>query len=145
MKYMLFIFCVLVVLPIKVMANDVIINAARNGDVEVVKTYLKTGGDVNALNPYGGSAIMFAARAGNTDVVKLLISAGADLNIQGRSAGTSALIWAAQYESLDIVKLLIEAGADINLVNHKGNNALYFAIENGNKEIEKLLRSAGAK
>lgn len=119
--------------------------AARDGDIATVRKYINSGGNVNALNPYGGTAIMFAARAGHTEIAKLLIEAKANLNIQGRYAGTTALMWAAQYGSTDIVKLLIEAKANINLKNNSGQTALTLANENGNAEIASLLKAAGGK
>ncbi len=119
--------------------------AARDGDIATVQKYINAGGNVNALNPYGGTAIMFASRAGHTEIVKLLIDAKANLDIQGRYAGTTALMWAAQYGSLDIVKLLIEAKANINLKNNSEQTALTLANENGNMEIVNILKKAGAK
>ncbi len=121
------------------------INAARDGDIATVRAYINKGGNVNALNPYGGTAIMFAARAGHTEIAKLLIEAKANLNIQGKYAGTTALMWASQYDNIEIVNLLIEAKANVNLKNHSGQTALKLAEENGNYEIVVALKAAGAK
>ncbi len=137
----------LLISAVSLFANDdqTCIIAARDGDIATVRKYIGSGGNVNALNPYGGTAIMFASRAGHTEIAKLLINANADLNIQGRYAGTTALMWAAEHGSTDIVKLLIEAKANVNLKNHSGETALTLANKNKRTEIVKLLKAAGAK
>ncbi len=147
MKKTLLIFSLVFAFCINANAADdqTCINAARDGDIETVRKYIDACKNVNALNPYGGTAIMFAARAGHTEIAKLLIDAKANLNIQGRYAGTTALMWAAQYGSTDIVKLLIEAKANVNLKNKHGQTALTLANENGNREIANILKAAGAK
>ncbi len=145
MKKFLFTLACLLLLPALSFANDDFIHAARDGNITAVQNYLKNNGNVNHLNPYGGTAIMFAARAGHTDIAKLLIEAKADLNIHGSYAGTTALIWAAQHGSSDIVKLLVENGAIINAKNHKGETALDFAKAGKYSEIISYLESKGAK
>lgn len=145
MKKILLTLALFLIFPIYVLAHDTFIQSARDGDMVAVQEYLNSGGDVNAKNPYGGTAIMFASRAGHVEIAKLLLDAGADVNVHGNYAGTTALMWASQYESKEIVKLLIEAHAEINAKNHQGQTALYFALENGNTEIVQILQNAGAK
>ena len=46
---------------------------------------------------------------------------------------------------MEMVKLLVEHGADFNAVWRKDSNALTYAIQYGQAEIEQYLRSKGAK
>ena len=45
---------------------------------------------------------------------------------------------------IDIVKLLIEADAYVNTKDNYGGTALMLALEEGQPEIAKLLKEAGA-
>ena len=85
--------------------------AARNGDIESVKTLIDKGADVNEW--YYGTALWAASEKGYTDVAKLLVDRGADVN-QMNKGGDSALGFAAQYGNTDIARILIENGADID-------------------------------
>ncbi len=135
----------MVVFPMMAFADQTIIKATMDGDIKTVKSFLEAGGNVNTLNPYGGSALLFAARGGYTDIAKLLLEYKADVNIHGSYAGTTALMWAAQHGSTDIVKLLMDTNVEINAKNHKGQTALFFAVENGHTEIINILKKHGAK
>lgn len=143
MKKILIAIALVLSLPIIAYADENFIQAARDGNRAFVQSYIQSGGDVDAKNPHGGTAIMFAARAGHVEIAQLLIDAGADLNVHGNYAGTTALIWAAQYGPAEIVRLFIQGKAEINAKNHDGNTALDFAKERGHAEIVDILQSAG--
>jgi ankyrin repeat protein len=61
--------------------------AVQSGNVDEVKTLIKTKVDLNARNRQGYTALMIAASKGNLAIVKLLVEAGAD--ITGGSVGKS--------------------------------------------------------
>jgi len=70
--------------------------AARNGDIEVVKQHLDAGADVNAKDDkFGLTPLHFAAGRGNTrkEVVELLIAKGVDVNAKDED-GETPLDWA---------------------------------------------------
>ncbi len=130
-------------------------NAARNGQIDVIKKLLAEGVDINSQNSKGWSALMYASKYSNTEssleTVKLLIDSRADLNLKDND-GWTALLFASRYSnttsSLETVKLLIDSGADLNLQNSKGWTALIAASRYSNTESSvetvKLLIDSGA-
>ena len=54
--------------------------AAEKGDVEAVKAYLDAGGDVDAMDQSGETALFRAAHRGKLAVAELLVAHGADVN-----------------------------------------------------------------
>ena len=113
-------------------------------DIDIIKSCIDAGADVNAENRYGCIVLERAAKYGRTEIVKLLIDAGADVNARGKY-GFTALIEAAQYGRTEIAKLLIANGADVNARrDYDGSTALMYAAINEKTEIVKLLIDAGA-
>jgi ankyrin repeat protein len=86
-----------------------LIQAARTGDVDRVKSLLSAQVDLNLDR---GDAIGSAAAAGHTEIVQILIQAGVNVNLSDRS-GFTPLASAAYAGYGEIVRLLIDAGADI--------------------------------
>jgi len=122
-----------------------LINAASSGDIEIVKSLIKNGIDVNEedINDVDGVseiALMAASRKGNLEMVKLLLENGADINILN-DIGFTPLMISVSNGHTDIVKFLIEAGADINAYNLENMNAFDFAEP---IELQELLAANGA-
>jgi len=108
-----------------------LIDAAKEGNIFLVKELLKNGADVNSQNKNGETALMVAARSTSPKVLEImqtLIAAKADVNIQNND-GETALMWANWYwiynrKALEIVKTLIAAKANVNIQNNNGWTAL---------------------
>ena len=151
-----------------------LLTAARDGTPAMVQTLLKARASVNVRNGVGDTPIMLAALAGNLPVVKLLREAGAEINrpgwtplhyaaISGHDAvieyllstgadlaltapnGATPLMLAVLENKGATVKLLLGYGFDVNARNDKGESALTWARRREFREIEQLLRKAGAK
>lgn len=86
--------------------------AAEDGDVAGARDQLVAGGDVNALDRHGQTALMLAAHRGHLGLVELLIEAGADLNVTAKYR-LSALMLAAIAGHAEVARRLIRAGADL--------------------------------
>ena len=89
-------------------------DAAIAGDVSSMAETLGDGGDANAKDKYGQTAVMLAATHGRDEVVKLLIAAAADLDVTAKY-GLSALMLAIVNHHDAIARALAAAGADMTL------------------------------
>ena len=90
-----------------------IFEPVRNEDIKAIKTYIKNGGDVNARDNDGDTALILATLRNAPEIVKLLINKGANVNIKG-IGGETALILAADEGHLEVVKHLIGRGAPVD-------------------------------
>jgi ankyrin repeat protein len=105
---------VLKILPLGVdvgLQGDVLILAAQEGHIDVVKALLANGADINAQNSDGDTALIFAVRGGHIDVVKALLDKGADINAKN-SDGDTALILAVRGGHVDVVNALLAYKVD---------------------------------
>jgi len=93
-------------------------NIAALGDVSAVRAALDHGANVNAVDPFGRTALMYAAASDLLDlgVVKLLVERGADVNAKddhkkGGDFGLTALDIAKLHGDTPIVAWLVKSGA----------------------------------
>jgi ankyrin repeat protein len=70
-----------------------LIDAAVNGDITGVQTFLDQGARIDAHARDDGTPLTVAAREGKLDVVKLLLRRGASVNTK-EGGGHTALFWA---------------------------------------------------
>jgi ankyrin repeat protein len=82
--------------------------AASGYEIEIVRTLLDEGAEINMQCGQHGNALQAAARYGHSTIVKLLLDRGADVNAEGRAFGSA--LEAAGGRS-DITKILLDAGA----------------------------------
>lgn len=87
-------------------------DAARDGDLETVRTLLDAGVPVDAGNHYQVTALMYAAGWGHADVVRELLGRGADQGHVDNLYQADAMTWASSRGHVDAVGVLVEAGAD---------------------------------
>ncbi len=120
--------------------------ACEGGHIEIVKTLLEKGANVNDNdndNSDEYDALMLASLHGHVEIVKLLTEKGADVNKRGYE-GDTALTRAVLMNRIEIIKILIKAGANINETTNSGWTPLTLASSNGNKELVELLLEEGA-
>lgn len=121
-----------------------IFDAINNNDLNRVKNIISSGGNVNAINKEGMTALIVASEKGNLEIVRELIKAGANVN-GSNSVGWTPLMGASFEGNSEVVKELINSGANINAYGIKyRNTALMQAIRGENPEIVKILIEAGA-
>ncbi|KAL1283656.1 Apoptotic enhancer 1 protein [Trichinella pseudospiralis] len=89
-----------------------LLDAALEGELELVKRCSKQVANVSVCYEEGITALHNAICAGHYDVVRFLVEAGADVNAQD-SDGWTPLHCAASCNNLPIVKFLVENGACI--------------------------------
>ncbi len=122
---------------------NVLIDAAKNGDIEAVKQHLAAGADVNAKTGDGTTPLHNAAVYGHNEVAELLIANGAEVNaiiVSGRNQGKTPVdlaIWRKKTATADLLR------------THGGKtseelNVLIDAAKNGDIEAVKQHLAAGA-
>lgn len=120
-------------------AVKIILDKTDQGDAKVL----------NRGNKDGKTPMIFAAEANSPEIIKLLRKKGADPNIYDANQKTPLLI-AAQNNSLEGVRVILQDMGDTSppanpdLSDSSGETAVLAATRNGNKEILKLLKDAGA-
>ena len=98
--------------------------------------------DVNAVDDYGNSPLIYAAKCCNHGCLTTLHQAGADVN-KTNNEGSTALNGAAS-ASVKCIDVLLGAGADVNISNNGGMTPIMTAATSDNKECIQKLLDAGA-
>lgn len=119
--------------------------AAFDGYDGVVSSLISQGADINTVDRYGATPLMYAASQGHTAIVSTLIQAGSDLNARDEFHGWSALMFAAFEGNNAAIETLVEAGVDLDLAGAQdGWTPLMLAAHRGHLETVELLIKAGA-
>lgn len=123
---------------------DELHEAARDGDLELLKPTLANVEHVDARDEAGETPLILAAIGGHLDVVETLIDAGADMG--GRNQGGLTPLHAAAYAGhLDVARWLVEQGAQVNdNDNFYQTTPLHMAAEENHKDIVEMLLAHGA-
>ena len=89
-----------------------LMEAARDGDAERVRSLLDRGAEVNLAQGDGMTPLHWAAERGHASVADLLISASADVEAKTRIGSYTPLHLASRGGHSGVVQRLLEAGAD---------------------------------
>ena len=94
--------------------NTALLDASKNGYIEIVKRLLENGADVNHQDGYGLTALMYASKNGHIEVVRLLLENGAKVDIQSTRGRTALMYasWGGHIGHIEIVRALLAAGAN---------------------------------
>ena len=120
-----------------------LLGAVSYGKVDVAKSLLEKGANVNERDPDGNTPLMIAA-AGNeylpypVPLVQVLIDARASLEARD-SKGRTALHRAAAEGKTDVVGLLADSGALINKQANDGATPLFYAVQSGKLPVVQLM------
>jgi len=123
-----------------------IADAARVRDMATVRSMLKPGADVAAINApgYDGTpALHWVVVVDDVATAKLLLAAGADPKLANR-LGVTPLAVAATNGNAEMIRILLDAGADVNLLDSVGEPPLWAAVRSGSLDSVTLLADRGA-
>jgi ankyrin repeat protein len=118
--------------------DDVLLEAAMDGELIVVQTALEKGANPNAKDNIGRTPLHYAAREGHVEIVKLLLERGADPNAKDNT-GLMPLHMAALRGHVDVVRVLLEHGAVPWIADNGGQIPLDYANDS---TVRSLLESA---
>lgn len=120
-----------------------LMRAAESGDVEMTRTLVEKGADVNARDTDKKTALMRAAERGYAEVAKILLSKRAEVNAKDDDRKT-ALMRAAEGGHAETVQELLGKGADIKARTYYEQDALMYAVDNGHADVVRALLEKGA-
>lgn len=110
-------------------------DAAKDGDLVLLKALIQKGEDLNAQDNYVGTALHWVALKNDTDAARLLIAAGADVNRTrmgdveaAHKQGRTPLMNAASANAVGVIDLLVAEGANIDAKRADGLTALHIAV-----------------
>ncbi len=122
-----------------------VIRAVKRGDIQAVETQLDNGGNVNAAQNDGTTALAWAVYHNNDDLIDLLVNYGdgADVNAPNEY-GVNPLHLACMNQNADIVSKLLRAGAEPNNNKWTGETPLMTCANTGTLEAVRALLDNGA-
>ncbi len=124
-------------------ADQSLLDAARQGDIEAVRSMINDGADVNLPADDGTTALIWSAHRNEMQMAELLITAGADVN-RANDYGATALYEAAGYADAALIDMLLSVGANANAALLSSQTPLMMAANRGMAESVNLLLSGGA-
>ena len=125
-------------------AEAAVADAAMQRDNATVRALLKRGGDVNAAQGDGMTALHWAAANNDVDLAAMLLYAGANVRATTRLGGYTPLHLASQAGHAEVSGTLLGNGAAVNAATSTGATPLMLAAAAGKVEPVKLLLDRGA-
>ncbi|CAG9310461.1 unnamed protein product [Blepharisma stoltei] len=123
--------------------KPLIILAAENYCVKILKFLVKNGCDVEAEDNFGWTALIASAASNYADLIAYLYKNGADINRRDK-AGRTALHQAAQGGHKAVVEELIRLKAMLSPICAEGYSPLDLAQINNRTEVCAILKHFGA-
>ncbi|MGH9221585.1 MAG: ankyrin repeat domain-containing protein, partial [Vicinamibacterales bacterium] len=121
-----------------------IADAAQVKDTAAIKKLIKEGGDVNAAQGDGMTALHYAALNGDAELAQMLLYAGANVGAKTRIGGYTPLHLAAQVGNANVIAPLVAAGSQVSSLTGTGATALMHAAHSGNADAVRILIENGA-
>ncbi len=147
-------------------AEERMLEAAGNGDIDLLRALVEIGVDVNVQDADGMTALMLASANGYEKVVDLLLAAGTDFSLRNTSGQTamqlavtahhakviqllnniaSQLLKVAARGEVERLEEMLRTGFEINGADNNGDTALIAASRAGNLASVEMLLKAGAE
>ena len=122
------------------------IEAARSGDVDRLRAWLRESNDANRYDADGWTPLLWASVRGHSDAVKLLLETGADINRRHRQSQALPVHMAGHSGSVATAKTLLDHQADhLNAVwDLNGHTILLQAVFYDHQVLADFLVKRGA-
>lgn len=119
------------------LAHD-FLTAAEQGQLEILKSCLEKGVDINTTNRQGRTAIVNASLNKHYECVSFLINAGADINKQDQTCFNPFLL-SCLNDDLTLLRIVLPAKPNLDLLTRFGGVGITPASEKGHMEIVREL------
>ncbi|MEY0972103.1 ankyrin repeat domain-containing protein [Providencia huaxiensis] len=119
------------------LAHD-FLTAAEKGQLEILKSCLEKGVDINTTNHQGRTAIVNASLNKHYECVSFLINAGADINKQDQTCFNPFLL-SCLNDDLTLLRIVLPAKPNLDLLTRFGGVGITPASEKGHVEIVREL------
>ena len=117
--------------------------AAQYGQLDIVRSLLDEGSDVNETDNLRMTALHAASASGRLEIAKLLVERGAHVNSRSIN-GWTPLQNASKHGHAEITRLLLDHGAEVNVKTRRMQTALHLASDVGCFRTTLLLVEHGA-
>lgn len=125
--------------------NYVLFNAAKKGDVDLIKQCFKMGAQIESTGSTSKkTALQIAAEAKQLPAVQELLKAGASLSRQSEGLFAPLHLALKLPINFEILQALLEQGSDVNEVDRIGDTALHYAVQANSLDAVSILLSYGA-
>ncbi len=125
--------------PGDIPSSSPVADAAMLGHQDTVRSLLRQGGDVNASQGDGMTALHWSATKGDVETARMLLYAGANLKATTRLGAYTPLLMASRVGNATTVALLLKAGADPSASTTSGTTPLMFASASGSLDTVRAL------
>jgi len=123
--------------------EEVMLSAARAGNVVLFRAMIKAGANVHARDDSGNNALVFAALSDREEMLREVLGHKVELDARG-SIGMTALGIATAHNAPQAVERLLRAGADPDRADANGVTPLASALRLGRPSLAARLLAAGA-
>jgi uncharacterized protein len=131
-----------VIATVAAAGDPALVKAVNTGDLQGVRSLIKSGTDVNAKSGDGSTPLLWAAHASNLDIARALIAAKAAVDTPN-DFGVTPLLAASRNGDSAMVELLLRAGADPKRSHPEGETPLLGAARAGSVPTVRLLLARG--
>ncbi|KPI43003.1 putative ankyrin repeat protein YahD [Cyphellophora attinorum] len=119
-------------------AKTQLLQAASNGDVEMVQAALDAGADIETRDSHQRTPLLLAASANHLDVARVLATAGASPNAQDTTLASAWLVTGVT-GSVSMMRALLPAKPDLRLRNRYGGVSVIPASERGHVDYVRAV------
>lgn len=119
-------------------------SACYYGKLEVVKSFVEQGVNIEVPDSEGYTALHDASGEGHDDIVEFLLQHGANVNARSHD-GWTPLLRACLRDKIQTMSKLLSYGADINARNNRRQTVVDIAASRGNVPLMEFLKEHGVK
>jgi hypothetical protein len=111
----------------------------------MIAALLQAGADLNAVEPFAGSALHNALYGNHPGAAALLIERGIDLNLRTPIGEVPTFVWSAYSDVGDttVARLLLRKNVSLDAANESGETALTWARKRGGNDLTRLFAERG--